>query len=175
MQAVTYAHRTGLDDSFVIGLLQSMMPFARPTETNQRTAITSRLFTVRFNNQRRPTRVGDRPMRMHECFNPYSQVKKFMESFDGSLKDRLWADRVPCGHCNCVLVEKIPSKVFESTDASAIRCAQCKTFSCGQNGCKSISRCQRCYDDLCCVEVKRCDSCNRDTCLVRSTSIDAWR
>jgi len=165
VHAGTYPQRTGLDDSFVIDLLQSMMPFARPTETNQRKANTSRLFTVRFTNQRNPTRVGDRPMRMHECFNPYSRVRNFMESFDGSLKDRLWADRVPCGHCNCVLVEKIPTDVFESTDASAIRCAQCNTLSCGQKGCKSTCRCQWCYNAFCCVEFKRCGSCNRDACL----------
>ena len=159
--------RTGLHDSFVLGLLSSMMPFARPTEASHRTTMTSKLFTIRFNRQRNPDRVEGRPMRMHECFTSYSQVRTWVESFDGSLKDRLWLDRVPCSHCNGVLVEKIPSSIFEGIDASAIRCVQCKQFSCGQNGCKSTSRCQLCLNDLCCVSVKSCDNCNYDICEVR--------
>ena len=157
---------TGLDDGFVSNLLGTMMPIARPTTSNQRSATLSKLFTVRFNSQKKPPTLDGvaTARRIHDCFHSHGQVKKFLEQFDGSLKDRLWIDRVPCGRCDAALVEKIPSEQLEANDASALRCFECKAVSCGQNGCPPTKRCQRCFDDLCCTGVEKCEKCLLVSC-----------
>ena len=157
---------TGLDDGFVSNLLGTMMPIARPTSSNQRSATLSRLFTVRFNSQKKPPTLDGvaTARRIQDCFHSHGQVKKFLEQFDGSLKDRLWIDRVPCGRCDAALVEKIPSEQLEANDASALRCFECKAVSCGQSGCPPTKRCQRCFADLCCVGVEKCEQCRKVSC-----------
>jgi hypothetical protein len=157
---------TGLEDSFVVNLLGTMMPFARPTHANYRSGMTSRLFTVRFNAQKKPplTNGVATASRIQECFYSYGQVKKFLDSFDGSLKDRLWIDRVPCSHCNEPLVEKVPIEQFENNDASMLRCFECKSVSCGQKECPPIKRCQMCFSDLCCVNIGTCELCRVPIC-----------
>ena len=158
--------KTGLEDSFVVNLLGTMMPFARPTHDNCRSGLTARLFTVRFNAQEKPPLVNgvNTANRIQDCFHSYGQVKKFLDSFDGSLKDRLWIDRVPCSHCDEPLVEKVPCNQFETKEAAALRCFECSKISCGQNECPSTKRCQKCFSDLCCVNIDTCDECRIAKC-----------
>ena len=158
--------KTGLEDSFVVNLLGTMMPFARPTHDNCRSGLTARLFTVRFNAQKKPPLVNgvNTANRIQDCFHSYGQVKKFLDSFDGSLKDRLWIDRVPCCHCNEPLVGRIPCNQFETKEAAALRCFECSKISCGQNECPSTKRCQKCFSDLCCVNIDTCDECRIPMC-----------
>lgn len=157
---------TGLEESFVLSLLKTMMPFARPNHDNCRSGMTSRLFTIRFNAQKKPPLVNgvNTANRIQDCFHLYGEVKKFFDSFDGSLKDRLWIDRVSCSHCDTPIVEKIPSAQFETKEASALRCFECSKISCGQNECPSTKRCQKCFSDLCCARIDTCDKCRITMC-----------
>ena len=142
---------TGLDNTFVLGVLSSMAPINTTELPRSRNG---GLKIVKIRKQ------FDQ-VNHYQCFN--NQICNFLENLTDAMQREIRERRIVCRDCEEALVDVIEEEDF-SWRASTCYCSHCKIYIC--HLCEFVDRCVTCLEQCCgdCFDVSVCSQCEKCFC-----------
>lgn len=138
---------TGLDDTFVLGVLSSMAPINTKLPHSRNGGL--KLVKIRKQFDR---------VNHYQCFK--NQISNFLSDLNAAVQEVIRERRIVCHNCKEALVDIIKEEDF-SWLASLSYCTHCKAYSC-----ECISRCVTCLEQCCdnCLFCSHCIECEKCFC-----------